>query len=1008
MSSLNGHARVDLARIRESLASTSGARYWRSLEELAQTEEFGAFLADEFPAIARLWERPVSRRTTLKLMAASMALAGLTACGRQPTEHIVPYTYMPEHVVPGRPRFYATSALIGGYAHGVLAESHEGRPTKLEGNPDHPATLGALDARAQASVLSLYDPDRSSGIRERGDPSGIGSLLTELGERRRAWNADGGAGLAILTGTVTSPSETAAIGHLLERWPQARWYTHEPVDRDGVHAGTRLLHGRPLEPVYHFDRAAVVLSLDADFLQSQPGFLRHARDFAARRRPRDREGDLARLYAVESTPSITGAYADHCRRLAHPRIEACARQLARAFNLGVTAPLENAARPAWMTSLAADLRQHGAQAVLVPGDQQPAAVHAIAHAINHALGCVGRTVEFIEPVSGNIASSAEEADAGSLATLTRRMHGGEVDSLIVLESNPVYTAPADLAFAEAYRQVPWRLHWGLYQDETAELSHWHVPAAHALESWADARAHDGTAGLIQPLIEPLQGGRTALQMLSAIETSAEANARELLRQHWRQRRGGLDDFEAFWRRALHDGVVPDSAATPVRTRPRADWLADLPAPAAAPSELLLQFRPDPALWDGADANNGWLQELPQPLTKITWDNAALVSPALAEARGLDTGDEIELAVDDRRVRFPVYVLPGQPRDAVTVHLGHGRERAGRIGNGVGRNAYALRSSERPWSAPVSLTATGDQHELATTQSHHSIEGRHMIRAADLATYREQPDFAHHVGEHVPAPEESLYPEPWPAEREPRHAWSMVIDLSACIGCNACVTACQAENNIPVVGADEVRRGREMHWIRIDRYFEGALDGPNMVFQPVTCMHCENAPCEYVCPVEATQHSADGLNEMIYNRCIGTRYCSQNCPYKVRVFNWFDYTSEQAKFPAPRPLNNPDVTVRAQGVMEKCTYCVQRIRSVQQRAGVEDRAVADGELQTACQQACPTQAIVFGDRMNPASQVSRLSEHPLNYAMLAELNTRPRTTYLAAVRNPNPALDEEEG
>ncbi len=1007
MSSVKGGDRIDLASIREKLAAERGSRYWRSLEELAGTEEFGAFLADEFPALARLWETPVSRRTTLKLMAASMALAGLTGCGRQPSERIVPYTYMPEHVVPGRPRFYATSTFIGGYAHGVLAEAHEGRPTKLEGNPDHPATLGAIDVRSQASVLTLYDPDRSSGVVERGSPSSIGGLLADLTERQRAWNGNGGQGVAFVTGTVTSPSEAAALRGLLERWPQARWYVHEPIDRDGVYNGTRLLHGRTLEPIYRFDRAEVVLSLDADFMQSQPGSLRYARDFVARRRPRDREHQLARLYAAESTPHLTGAYADHSQRMAHPRVADLTRQLARALGVQVAAPAAPAAPHSWVTAVADDLRQRGGSTVVVPGDQQPAAVHAMAHAINHQLGAVGTTVEYIDPVPGNQpAQDRGPAAAGSLAELTGRIRAGEIESLVVLGANPVYTAPGDLGFEAAYRRVPWRIHWGMYQDETAQLSHWHVPAAHPLESWADARAYDGTATLVQPLIEPLQGGRTALEMLAAIGEGTEVDPMQRLRGYWQQRHGG-PDFEPFWRQSLHDGIVTNSAPAPVAASPRDDWMADLPAPAQPAEGPLLQFRPDPALWDGSDANNGWLQELPQPLTKITWDNAALVSPALAQAHGLSSGDVVALQVGERSERFPVYVLPGQPANAITVELGYGRRQAGRVGDGVGSDAYALRPTDRAWATPVTLTATGEHHELATTQNHHSIEGRELIRHADLSYYRDHPDFAHHVGEHVPAPEESLYPEPWPAEREADNAWSMVIDLSACIGCNACVTACQAENNIPVVGADEVRRGREMHWIRIDRYFEGALDGPGMVFQPVTCMHCENAPCEYVCPVEATQHSADGLNEMIYNRCIGTRYCSQNCPYKVRVFNWFDYTSQEAQYPAPAPAHNPDVTVRAQGVMEKCTYCVQRIRSVQQQADSENRPIADGEVTPACAQACPTEAIVFGDKADPESRVRRLNQHPLNYAMLAELNTRPRTTYLAAVRNANPALSEQE-
>ena len=931
-------------RMQAHLGDRRGERYWRSLEELSESDEFQGFLAAEFPALSELWNTPISRRDMLKFMGASLALAGLTGCGGQPPEEIVPYVRMPERVVPGRPRFYATSTLIGGYAHGVLAEAHEGRPTRVEGNPDHPATLGACDVISQASVLDLYDPDRATAVVERGSVSGYGSLLTSIRDRQIDWDADDGAGLCLLTGTVTSPSQAAAIEQLRERWPQARWYTHDPVDRDGVYDGNTLLYGRPCEPVYDFSRARVVFALDSDFMQGQPGFLRYAHDFMANRRPRDAGTDLARLYVAESTPTSTGALADHRLTTTWPRVEALARQLARALGEDIPAPTQPAADPAWIEIVAADLRNEGSSAVVVPGDQQSSAVHAIAQAINHSLGAYGRIVRAVAPIPAS-------RGTGTLADLVERIEADTVTDLVVLDSNPAYSAPADLEFERVYRRVPWRLHWGSHYHETARLSHWHVPAAHSLEAWADARAYDGTASLIQPLIEPLNGGRTVLQMLHALARATDGDPRALLKEYWRDRLGGMD-FEDTWERSLHDGYIEGTAEPPLDVAPRNDWRERLPDPQPADDRLMLQLRPDPSLVDGASANNGWLQELPRPMTKLTWTNALLIAPALASAHGLDMGDEVSVRAGERSVTVPVFLLPGMPADAVTLELGYGRESAGRVGTGLGVNAYDLRTSERPWAQPVRIEPTGGHQPLPTTQNHHAIEGRDMIRAADLEHYRRNPDFAQHAGPH-----QSLYPEPWPADSDSPYAWGMVIDLSACIGCNACVTACQSENNIPVVGPEEVARGHEMHWIRVDRYFEGPIEGPGMAFQPVPCMHCENAPCEYVCPVGATQHTASGLNDMIYNRCIGTRYCSQNCPYKVRRFNWFDYVNADNALAASAAVRNPDVTVRARGVMEKCTYCVQRIRAVTQEASRRNRPLVDGEMMTACQQACPTEAIV---------------------------------------------------
>ncbi|MHB0777033.1 TAT-variant-translocated molybdopterin oxidoreductase [Halomonas sp. WWR20] len=985
----------ELQEIRERLTRARGPQYWRSLEELAESEAFGQFLTQEFPRLGAVWEAPLDRRSALKLMAASMALAGLTACSRQPREFIVPYVNMPEGQVPGVPRYYATSHLVGGYAHGLLAQSHQGRPVKLEGNPEHPATLGACDVFSQASVLSLYDPDRAAAVMNRGEVAGYGGFLMALQEKRRDWDATQGRGLRFLTGSLTSPSQYAYLQELLVRWPQARWHVHEPIDRSAVYAGSEMLFGQALEPIYRFSRARVVVSLDADFMQSQPGFLRYAHDFMAQRRPRDNEGFLSRLYVAESTPSITGSVADHRYRLSYLQVENLARQLATALGVEVEPPTQAVVPDSWLTPLVEELRQHVGEVVVVPGDQQPASVHAIAHAINQTLGAYGQTLEFIAPVDAS-------HTARPLNELTQAMHAGDVEALIVMGTNPVYTAPGDLEFFQAYQQVPWRLHWGEVYDETGRMSHWHIPATHPLETWGDARAYEGTTSFLQPLIQPLHGGKTGLQLLAALRQGTDEDARELLIGYWQSQYTG-GDFQTFWRGCLHDGLLADSAFAPVSVTPRDGWTGSL-VPASQASALdddsvMLQLQPDPAIWDGRYANNGWLQELPRPLTKLTWNNALLISPVLAYQRGLKEGDVVRIRSDRHELDVPVYPLPGMPDQAVTLQLGYGREGIGHVADGVGGNAYPFYASTHAWATPVRLEAIGRHVSLATTQNHHAIEGRDLIRATTLEEYRNNPEFAKH-----PPPHESLYPEPWPAERKAEHAWGMVVDLTACIGCNACVTACQAENNIPVVGAEEVKRGREMHWIRIDRYFEGPPESPHLIFQPVLCMHCENAPCEYVCPVEATQHSASGLNEMIYNRCIGTRYCSQNCPYKVRRFNWFDYTGQQATYAQPAPVHNPEVTVRSRGVMEKCTFCVQRINRARITADVEDLPIPDGALQTACQQACPTQAIIFGDISDEQSHVKELKEHTLNYGMLEHLNTRPRVSYLAGVGNPNPQVE----
>lgn len=982
---------LDLAAVQDRLAQSQGRDYWRGLEELAETTEFQEFLHREFPRQASEWLPSLSRRNFLQLMGASLALAGLTACANQPDEKIVPYVQMPEATVPGQPLFFATAMQLGGYALGLLAQSQLNRPTKLEGNPDHPASLGATDALAQASILDLYDPDRAKEVTHEGVASTWEEFLAALKTQLAEQTASEGAGLRILTETVTSPTLASQLQALLAQFPNAVWHQYEPVNRDQVYVGAQLAFGAPAEPIYRVDQANVIVSLDADLFGAGPGRVRYAREFADRRRvDRPEERPRNRLYVLESTPTITGATADHRLPLRADQVEAFTRALALALGLTVT-PAEGATLPTpWVTALAHDLQAHAGASLVVAGDHQPAVVHALAHAINDALGNVGKTVVYSDPVAANPVNQIQ-----SLRDLVDALTAGQVQLLLILGGNPVYTAPVDLNFATALDQAGFRIYLGSHADETAAHCQWHIPESHYLEAWSDARTYDGTITIQQPLIQPLYASRSAHEVLDALLSETVRSDHDLVQAYWTSQQGEAG-FAAFWQQALYSGVVADSAL-PTKTVNLQPDATSQPPTEAAPAGLEINFRPDPTIWDGRFANNGWLQELPKPLTKLTWENAALLNPVTATKLGLANGDVVELGYAGQAVQAPVWLLPGHSEDAVTVHLGYGRTHAGRTGNGLGFNAYALRPAGTPWfggGLTISKVSTG--YELASTQVHHSMEGRNLIRVGTVTQFAADPEFVHAEEHH--GVEISLYPKVDYTE----NAWAMAIDLTACNGCNACVTACQAENNIPIVGKEQVLKGREMHWIRLDRYFEGEPANPTIHHQPVTCMHCENAPCEVVCPVAATVHDSEGLNTMVYNRCIGTRYCSNNCPYKVRRFNFLefvDFDDESLKL-----QRNPNVSVRSRGVMEKCTYCVQRISAVRIQAKLEGRPIADGEVVTACQAVCPTQAIVFGNLNDPESQVAKRKASPLNYGMLTELNTHPRTTYLAKLRNPNPELE----
>jgi MoCo/4Fe-4S cofactor protein with predicted Tat translocation signal len=1020
----------------------TGRQFWRSLEERLADPLVLKRVAQDFPEYAEKLANSVTRRHFLTLLGASLGLAGLAGCSstQAPREKIVPYTRQPEQLVLGKPLYFATAMPLAGSAIGLLVESHEGRPTKVEGNPSHPTNLklGATDAFAQASVLSLYDPDRSRMVTYRGRTRSWAEARLALREaftKQLAKNQGKGAGLRVLTGAVASPTLADQMNDLLSRLPEARHIAYEPARLGAAAEGARLAFGEVFDVRYDLRGADVILALDADFLTCGPGHLLNARDFAARRRVGTDAGAMNRLYAVEPTPSGTGLVADHRLTLAAAQVEQVARLLARTLEVGedvggAEMP-EKAAR--WVRALADDLRtKPGASAVIV-GEGQPPAVHALAFAINAKLGNLGKTVLLTRPEK-----TKSQYGIDALAELAREMDQGKVETLLILGANLVYTAPADLEFVHCLQKVPLRFHLGLYNDETAMRCDWHIPEAHYLEAWGDVRSEDGTAAIVQPLIAPLYGGVSANEFLSNLLEEAPRSGHAIVEDYWRRmwakrEPASRGSFDHFWRQALHDGFVADSARKTADATLKAGWASRINQEKPAGGEYEILFRPDPTIFDGRFANNGWLQELPKPVTLLCWDNAILVSPATAEKLGVRTKegrhggshgegitDVVELEYQGRMIRAPVWIVPGQADGTLTVHFGYGRTHAGKLGSNIGFNAYALWTTAAPYfGSGAKVRKTGERFTLACTQVHHSMEltrqaeQRHIIRAGTLDQFKADPHFASDEaveqkargsekpnGERLPL---SLYPpDDWKYEG---YKWGMAIDLGACTGCSACVVACQAENNIPVVGKVEVTRGHEMHWIRIDRYFAGSDNDPTRAyFQPVPCMHCENAPCELVCPVEATTHSIDGLNEMTYNRCVGTRYCSNNCPYKVRRFNFLQYADYTT--PMLKMLNNPDVTVRSRGVMEKCTYCVQRIRGAEIEARNQGRKIRDGDVVTACQAACPAGAITFGDLNDKKSRVAQTHQSPLNYGLLTELNTNPRTTYLAAIRNPNPALEPQ--
>jgi len=1011
---------LDLATVREKLKQKTGKQYWRTLEELAEDPHFEDLLHREFPRYASRWDETVERRDFLKLMGASLALAGLAGCGRPDETHLVPYVKQPDGMVLGKPNYYATAMPFGADAVGVLVESHEGRPTKIEGNPDHPSSLGATNAFTQASILNLYDPDRSQTVQYTGEIRSWSAFLDTAQGLATNVKAQNGAGFRILTGTVTSPTLAWQIRKILTMYPQAKWHQWEPAVSDGPRDGARLAFGRVVNTVYVPGKANVILALDSDFLANGSGHIAYAKQFYRRRELDGTNDTMNRLYVVEPMPTVTGSSADQRMPMRASDIELFARALAAKLGLGGSLEFSGEAEK-WLTAVAKDLQKERGASLVVAGEQQSAAVHALAHAINASLGNVGTTLYYTEPVEAEPTGYLE-----SLRELCAEMDGGKVDLLLILGGNPVYDAPHDFDFAAKMKRVSTSIHLSPYFDETSAYCLWHVSESHYLEAWSDARAYDGTASIIQPLIAPLYYTKSAHDVVAAFSDKPGMPPYDVVRAYWTAASAHLEtSVDAGWRKWLNDGVIPGTKFAAITPELKFS-LGSLQMFRARPAnQVEYIFRPDPTVYDGRFANNGWLQELPKPVTKLTWDNAALVSPKLAKsmdvvhkvmARGGEHGQirstVVDIQLNGSKVTAATWTTPGVAENTVVLPLGYGRKRAGFTGTNKGFDAYMVRTSNALWTASGgTMTRTGDTYPLACTQYHFNMEGRQILSTATLAEYKKNPGFAHE-GAELPSKGDSLYQE----FKYPGYAWGMAIDLNKCNGCNACVAACQAENNIPVVGKDQVMRGREMHWIRVDRYYAHAetktndpstydppLDNPETFFQPVPCQQCENAPCEQVCPVGATVHSAEGLNDMVYNRCIGTRYCSNNCPYKVRRFNFLRFQDWET--PQLKLMRNPEVTIRSRGVMEKCTYCVQRINNARIESEKQNRPIRDGEIVTACESACPSEAIVFGNANDPNSRVAKLKAQQRNYSLLGELNSRPRTTYLAAVRNPNVELEK---
>jgi molybdopterin-containing oxidoreductase family iron-sulfur binding subunit len=1002
--------------------------YWKSLNQLAQNEEYEKFVEREFPENATKLGDGFSRSTFLRMMGASIALAGFAAC-RRPVQKILPYSKQPENVVPGIPNFYASAMPFQDALTGLVIENHEGRPTKIEGNEMHPASLGSSSKFNQAATLNMYDPDRSRAVREGGEES----TYTNFTSFCEQLFSDTGRSIAFISEANSSPTYNKLRDRALNRFPNAQWVTYEPFGEQNALEGANTAFGQRLRTVNHFEKADVIVALDDDFLNpaAHKNSVQNTKEFIENRNVESGD-DISRLYAIESTFTVTGSNADNRLRIKSSQIAAFIQALG--VRLGVSGFSGDGNNSffghEWIDAIGEDLQNNRGSSVLTLGSEHAPELHAAVAAINTALNNDGNGVTYHQ-----LPYIQDQNDREQLANVVQALDNEEIDTVVIIGGNPAYNAPADLNIKEAMGKAEHVLHLSDYYDETSQLASWHVNRAHFLEMWGDGYSFTGAMSIIQPQIEPLHGGKSEIEFLNTIITGNDAKGYTMVQDTWKEEIGSAG-FQNAWEQILHDGVHTNGNFPQVTPSVQGGFAGMLQEAVTrnAGDGMEVVIRPDAKLFDGRYANNGWLQELPDPMTKITWDNVALMSPKTAEELGVEKAglgvaevDVLTLSANGQSVEIPAWVQPGHADDSITVTVGYGRDNIGKVADKTGVDTYPLRTAAAMlFATDVTVNNTGRSYEIACTQDHSSMEGRSLLRHATQQEFRENPDFSQYesaynaelpgekyaeetTGSHEPlsifdAIDEQEYPDYQPQ-------WGMTIDLNSCIGCGTCTIACQAENNIPVIGKREVSNGREMHWIRNDRYFVGDdVNDPKAMHQPVPCMHCELAPCEQVCPVAATTHSEDGMNQMTYNRCIGTRYCANNCPYKVRRFNFFNYTDEfltdGGEPEVVQMAMNPEVTVRFRGVMEKCTFCVQRVNRAKIQTQIEtdgSMKPKDGTVETACQQACPSDSIYFGDLTDPNSKVSKTKRNNRNYMLLEELNTRPRTSYMAKVTNPNPAL-----
>lgn len=1006
--------------------------YWKSLGELAKNEEYEKFVEREFPENATELNDQVSRRSFLRVMGASIALAGFAAC-RRPVQKIMPYSKEPEDIVPGNPLYYASAMPFQDALTGIVVENNEGRPSKIEGNELHPASKGNTSIFGQGSLLNMYDPDRSRYVRNDGERSSV-SAFAEFCSDHFA-NTD--QNIAFVSEANSSITYNRLKEQALEAFPNAQWITYEPFGEDHALEGTNIAFGERLRTYNHFGQANVIVSFDDDFLNpaANKNSVEDTKQFTNGRSVSSPEDGMSRFYAIESTFSLTGSNADNRLRIKSGDIELFIYALAAELSQSVSG-LEafnghsnEFSDHEWIPVLAEELLENRGDSILTVGRDHKPAMHATIAAINVALGNAGETVSYYD-----VPHIDDQNNQEAFSELVDNLNSGAIDTVVLVGTNPAFTAPANLNFPEALSNAEQVVHLSDYYDETSKLANWHINRAHFLEAWGDGSSYTGTRSIIQPQIEPLYSGISEIEFLNTILTGEESDGFDLVQETWQDY--FTSNFQDQWERVLHDGVAEEEEYPTVSASisdefnsQAATFISD--AQSSDGTELVI--RADSTVFDGRYTNNGWLQELPKPMTKITWDNVALMSKKTADELGVTEAglgksevEVVSITVDGTTVEIPAWVQPGHADDSITITVGYGREGIGRVANTMGTDTYPLRTTENMFVADnISIEKTNRTYEIACTQDHNTMEGRSLLRHATLQEYREDPNFssyessydaempglsyAEEHGEDRPLSIfNSIDEQEYPAD-EPQ--WGMAIDLNACTGCGVCTIACTAENNIPVIGKREVSEGREMHWIRNDRYYDGDVNNPKALHQPVPCMHCELAPCEQVCPVAATTHSDDGMNQMTYNRCIGTRYCANNCPYKVRRFNFFNYSKEfLTTGDDPEIVQmamNPEVTVRFRGVMEKCTYCVQRVNRAKIETDIktngETQKPADGSVETACQQACPADAIYFGDLTDSESEVVKAKKNNRNYLLLEELNTRPRTSYLAKLRNPNPKL-----